>query len=124
MNQKCAVWDIIPGRKILASIEGVIDDWEGFRILLRDHETDRILRIAFNSHVAYQNRDESDLDGEAARSEGLGNGCFYRISDSEFLARFRADSARKFSNLKHFAIITDVDCMDIIASDEPTVEQL
>ena len=71
MRQTHEVLGIVPGRVVRASVEGVIDDREGFRVLLRDHETDRILRIAFGSHVAYQNRDESDLDGEAARSDGL-----------------------------------------------------
>lgn len=93
-------------------------------MLLRDHETDRVLRIAFGSHVSYQNRDESDLDGEAGRSDGLGRGCFYRVRDSEFEARFRADSARQFRELQHFAIVTDTDCIDVLATDEPTVEQL
>ena len=124
MRQTYEVWDIVPGRVVRVSVEGVIDDWEGFRVLLKDHETDRLLRIAFGSHAAYQNRDESDLDGEATRSEGLGRGCFYFVRSSEFEARFRADSARQFGNLKHFAIITDADCIDVLATEEPQVEQL
>lgn len=124
MRQTYEVWDVVPGRLVRASVEGVIDDWEGFRVLLRDHETDRMFRIAFGSRVAYQNRDESDLDGEAARSNGLGRGCFYRVHGSEFEARFKADSVRQFDNLKHFAIITDADCIDVLAIEEPQVEQL
>lgn len=124
MRQAYEVWDVVPGRDVRASVEGVIDDWEGFRILLRDYETDRVLRIAFGSHVAYQNRDESDLDGEAARSDGLGRGCFYRVRGSEFEARFKADSGRQFGDLKHFAIITDTDCIDVLVTGEPKIEQL
>jgi hypothetical protein len=124
MRQTYEVWDVVPGQTVRASVEGVIDDREGFRVLLRDHETNRVLRIAFGTHVAYLNRDESDLDGEAARSDGLGRGCFYRVRDSEFEARFKADSARQFGDLKHFAIITDTDCIDVLAMEEPEVEQL
>lgn len=124
MRQIYEVWDVVPGRSVQASIEGVIDDWEGFRILLRDHETNRMLRISFPACVAYQNRDESDLDGEAARSEGLGRGCFYRVRGSEFEARLKSDSARQFSDLRHFAIITDADCVDVLATDDPVVESL
>lgn len=124
MRQKYELWDVVPGRTVRGAIEGVIDDWEGFRVLLRDQETERVIRIAFNSHVAYQNRDETDLDGEAARSEGLGCGCFYRVWDSEFVARFKSDTARQFGELKHFAIITETDCIDVLATDEPTVDSL
>ncbi|CAN7505972.1 hypothetical protein LJR066_003342 [Acidovorax sp. LjRoot66] len=124
MRQTYEIWDVLPGRVARVSVESVIDDWEGFRILLRDHETDRMLRIGFNSQVAFQCRDEGDLDGEAARSDGLGRGCFYRVHGSEYQARFIADSARQFRTVKHFAIITDVDCIDVLATDEPTITQL
>jgi len=124
MRQTYRVWDVIPGRVVQVSVEGVIDDWEGFRILLRDHETDRIVRISFDSHVAYQKRDESDLDGEASRSDGLGHGCFYRVHGSEFAGRFKADTARQFHELHHFAIITETDCIDVLVTAEPKVECL
>lgn len=124
MSQIFEVWEPIPGQAIDVSVEAVIDDWEGFRVLLRDHEANRVIRIAFSSHVAYQNRDEGDFVGEAGRSTGLGRGCFYRVSDSEYLARFNADSVRQLQGLKHFAIITDTDCIDVLALHEPDVERL
>ena len=124
MSQTYEVWDVVPGRTVKVSIEGLIDDWEGFRVLLRDHETDRLMRVAFGSHVAYQCRDESDLEGEAERSEGLGRGCFYRVRNSEFEQRLRADSARRYGTLHHFAIVTDTQCVDVMAKDEPIVDQL
>lgn len=124
MRQTYDVWDVIPGRAVSVSVEGVIDDWEGFRILLRDHETDRVMRVAFNTEVAYQRRDESDLQGDANRSEGLGRGCFYRVRNSEFATRFQADSVRQFEELRHFAIVTDTDCIDVLATEEPKVECL
>lgn len=124
MRQKYELWDVVPGRTVRGAIEVVIDDWEGFRVLLRDQETGRVIRIAFNSHVAYQSREEADLDGEAARSEGLGRGCFYRVGGSEFAACFKSDTARQFGELKHSAIITETDCVDVLATDEPTVDCL
>jgi hypothetical protein len=123
MIQKYEVWDIIPGRIIYVSVEAVIDDWEGFRIMLRDHETNRMIRVLFEYHVAYQNRDESDLEGEASRSEGLGRGCFYCVKNSEFEQRFRVDSLRQCKEFKHFAIITDAACIDILAIENPEVTQ-
>ena len=124
MQQEYVVWEIFPGRFISVSVESVVDDWEGFRLLLRDHHSNRILRVHFASQVAYQCRDESDLEGEAARSTGLGKGCFYRVIHSEFVARFRLDSARQFDNLKHFAVITDNECVDVLALSDPVVTEL
>lgn len=122
MRQTYEVWDVVPGRVVRVSVEGLIDDWEGLRVLLRDHETDRVIRVAFASHVAYQNRDESDLDGEAMRSEGLGRGCFYRVRSSEFASRLKADTARQFQELNHFAIFTETDCIDVLTTEEPKVD--
>lgn len=124
MSQTYEVWDIEPGRSLRVSVEGLVDDWEGFRVMLRDNETDQVIRISFDGYVAYQNRDESDLDGEAARSNGLGRGCFYVVQGSEFAARFSADSPRQFGELRHFAIITDMDCIDVLTSGEPTIQRL
>lgn len=124
MRQLYEVWDIVPGRTVEVSIEAVIDDWEGFRILLRDYETDRMMRIAFTTQVCYLMRDESDLEGEAERSDGLGRGCFYRVRHSELALRFKEDSIRQFGDLKHFAVITDTSCIDVLAKEDPSVDQL
>ncbi len=123
MRQLYEVWDIIPGRKVDATVEAVIDDWEGFRVLLRDYATNRMLRIQFESHIAYQNRDESDFLGEVSRSDGLGNGCFYKVKNSEYLLRFQADSFKDI-NLTHYAIFTEMDCIDVLAAMEPTLTLL
>ena len=124
MKQSYEIWDVVPGRSVFASVEGLIDDWEGFRLLLRDYEGDRMFRITFPAFVAYQNRDESDLHGETVRSDGLGRGCFYRVKNSEFVARFKMDSLRDSYVLEHFAIVTDSDCVDVLATEEPIFEYL
>ena len=124
MDQIYEIWDIVPGRVVRVSVEGLIDDWEGFRVLVRDHETDRIIRIAFDSNIAYQNRDEGDLIGEAGRSSGLGRGCFYIVRNSEFVQRFTAGSARQFSTTTHYAIFTESDCIDVLASEKPRIDHL
>ena len=53
MSQVYDIWELMPGRVARGSIEFVIDDWEGFRIRLRDFQSDRIIRVAFDSHVAH-----------------------------------------------------------------------
>ena len=124
MTQKYEVWDAVEGRNPTVSIDALIDDWEGFRLLLREHDTERVIRVAFDRHVGYQCRDETDLDGEASRSEGLMRGCFYIVKDSEFVARITADTPRDYAGIRHFAIITDTDCVDVLSLSDPTVEYL
>jgi hypothetical protein len=122
-KQAFEAWDPdLPGAGEV-SVDALIDDWEGFRILLRNHKTNGVIRIAFDTHLAYQSRDESDFAGEAARSEGLGRACLYRVRNSEFLGRFLMDTARRFSPT-HFAIITGDQCVDVIAESGPRVENL
>ena len=128
LKQTYEIWDIgFPEAKDV-SIDALIDDWEGFRILMRDHLTNRVLRITFDTHLAYQSRDESDFIGEAIRSDGFDRGghVFYRVRKSEFVARYLRDSLRGFgdSELTHFAIVTGDQCIDIIALSEPRIEDL
>lgn len=104
------------------TVEALIDDWEGFRVLLRCHESNRLIRIAVDAHMAYQNRDEGDLAGEAGRSSGLGRGSFYIVANSEFAQRFASDSTRQFKTMTHYAIVTDVDCIDVLAAEEPAID--
>lgn len=124
MKQKYIAWNVGLATTVHVSVEALIDDWEGFRILLRDQDSGGMIRIAFDSHVAYLHRDESDLEGEACRSEGLGKGSFYTVQRSELLARFQSETVRQFNELTHYAIITDSDCIDVLASEPPTVERL
>jgi hypothetical protein len=119
---------VLPGACDI-SVDVLIDDWEGFRILLRNHITNGVIRIAFDTHLAYQARDESDFIGEAPRSEGFdrgGNGCFYRVRNSEYVARYLRDSLRGYasSELTHFAIVTGDQCIDVIALTEPRIDDL
>ena len=122
-------WDVgLPGAGDI-SIDALIDDWEGFRILVRNHVTNGVVRIAFDTHLAYQSRDESDFIGEAQRSEGFGHGGYgslYRVRNSAFIARYLRDSLRGYtsSEVTHFAIVTGDQCIDVIALTKPRIEDL
>jgi hypothetical protein len=124
------IWDVGLPRAGQISIDALIDDWEGFRVLMRDHLTNGVVRVAFDTHLAYQCRDESDFIGEAQRSEGFGRGgvfsSIYRVKNSEFIARYLKDSLRGYSKneLTHFSIVTGDQCIDVIALTEPRIEYL
>jgi hypothetical protein len=120
------VWDLGLSESVDATVDALIDDWEGFRILLHNHKTGGKIRIAFDTHVAYRNRDESDVVGELGRSDGAKRGQFYRVANSEFIVQFLRDTARPYigERLRHFAIVTESACIDVLAESEPRVENL
>jgi hypothetical protein len=124
IGQIYQTWDI--GLSVDVTVEALIDDWEGFRVIVRDYKSGRMIRIAFDTKVAYQNRDESDAIGELQRAQSREPSQFYRVTNSEFIARFMRDTARPYisENLRHFAIITESDCIDVLAETDPRIEDL
>lgn len=124
MAQLYQIWTPIQGNAGYLSIESLTEDKGGLSILLRDQESNKLIKFLFKDRLMYQCRDESDLEGEASRSEGLGRGCLYIVEDSEFLAGFRKDSVRYYEGIIHFAFITDADCIDVLALAQPLVDYL
>jgi hypothetical protein len=118
------VWDVGLKEAKDLTIEGVHDDWEGFRILVSPYLGARLVRIAFDEPAAYLRRDESDLQGDRVRSTGLGRGNFYIVRNSEFLDRFLRDALRSRGSLNHYAIYSGVDCIDVLADEPPSIEEL
>jgi hypothetical protein len=124
MSQRYQIWAPLEGEATYLSIESLTDNKDGLSILMRDQKNSRIVKFLFKDRLMYQCRDESDLEGEASRSEGLGRGCTYRVEDSELSARFTADSVRYYDGIIHFSFISDADCVDVLALAEPLVEYL
>jgi hypothetical protein len=118
------VWRPSPTCSRTVSVEALIDDWEGFRLLLRDHDTKRVVRMRFNGHVFYMNRDEGDLAGVSDVGDGLGRGSFYVVANSELVSRFATLSLRQPKGLTHYAIVTGTDCVDVLATEPPLVDEL
>jgi hypothetical protein len=124
MKQLYEVLDIFQGKPFEVTVEAVIDDWEGFRLILREHKSGKVFRISFETHVAYQNRDESDFAVEASQSDGLGGGFFYRVKNSMFLKRFTDGALNPYIGLEHFAVISESDCIDVLAIGGEKIEFL
>jgi len=108
--------------------EGVHDDYEGFRILLSAKEnTSSMLHLKFENALMYQNRDESYLSCHSSK-EGAFDfpHAFYNIENSELVAKFHSDSSEAYAHLaiKHFAIYTCNDCIDVLSVEEPLAENL
>lgn len=122
MSQLYQIWAPIQGIAAYLSIESLTDDKDGLSVLLREQGSNRLIKFLFKDCLMYQCRDESDIEGEASRSEGLGRGCLYIVEDSELLARFMKDSVRYYEGIMHFSFITDADCIDVLALAQPLVE--
>nr|WP_320049945.1 hypothetical protein [uncultured Desulfuromonas sp.] len=99
-------WTPIDSLSQTLYLEGLYDDYEGFRLLLRGAgEEQRILRIAFDSALSYRNIDEGD---------------------SGFLQWFNHESQNihKSDEVVHYSIYTPNDCLDVLSIFPPTVEWL
>lgn len=109
-------------------IEAIHDDWEGFRILLRGSDpTLSMLRITFESHLSYRNTDESYLlkIWNSMEKELAGEN-FYIVENSSYIDFFNEMTGNMYSDwqVKHYAIYTISDCIDVISTNPPIVEWL
>ncbi len=108
-------------------VEAIHDDWEGFRIILADVEFKTRIRIAFINKLSYRNTDEGFLLQlwETAEEKKLGN-TFYLISNSTYIDFFNEMSygIHKDKDIKHYAIYSDADCIDVLSIAEPVINLL
>jgi hypothetical protein len=110
-------------------LEGLYDDYEGFRLLLKgDNVRSKMMRIKFDSVLLYRNIDEGDLILYPRVNEQSNQKlwCLYIVSESDLLSWFHSVSQNihEAKKLIHYAIYTPNDCIDIITDLEPNVEWL
>ena len=106
-------------------LEGLYDDYEGFRLLLKgEGEQQKMLRIMFDPALAYRNTDESDLLRTIGK--GLGEWSLFTVEHSDYLAWFNKEShgIHESENIVHYAIYTPNDCLDVLSIYPPKVEWL
>ncbi len=116
----------IPGEIYL---EGLYDDYEGFRLLLKGGDQfSKMMRIKFDSVLLYRNIDEGDLLSYPRVDEPKNQKmwCLYVVFKSDLLQWFHDVSQNIYEEdkLVHYAIYTPNDCIDIISFFEPKVEWL
>ena len=110
------------------SVEGIHDDFEGFRILLKGGSNDsKILRISFDFYLSYRNTDESYLSKIWCSLKDTDGGNLYTVLNSSYLEYLNETSAGLFPEkwtITHYAIYTTDDCLDVLAYQDPVVEWL
>jgi hypothetical protein len=107
-------------------VESMIDDYEGFRILVGDSEARRVIRIRFEAPLMIRKLDEGDLSRTLA-ADSSPKGCgIYTVSQSDALQWFVDESAGKFKSeeLVHYAIVSANDYIDVISKYPPVLDVL
>lgn len=106
--------------------EGIHDDYEGFRILLRENDRSPILRIMFDAVRSYRKSDEGDLLRTIASISDPGRSSLFTVENSSWVKWFHEETydIHKDRDIKHFAIYTPDDCVDALSEFEPKVEWL
>ena len=111
----------IPGTLVLF---GLLDNYEGFRILLRDEKTHDVLRILFDSFFAYRNTDAGYLSSTKHERKKFVKWPLFIVKNSRFLQRLHEENPNKQLNVEpiHYAIVASNHCIDVISCSLPKVK--
>ena len=108
--------------------EGILDDYEGFRILARGKVSGSpVFRIRFDTVVAYRYVDEGDCFNDQRRGPGfVQDGITFLVEESWFSQEIEETTSgvREAAELQHFAFYFANDCIDVVSLDAPIVEDL
>lgn len=119
------IWRPVEDVSVPMFIEGIHDDYEGFRILMRgENPASKMLRICFEAHLSYRITDESFLlkIWHSTAKEILGK-IFYTVEQSTYVDFFNEQTDYRYVDwpVKHYAIYTTTDCIDVLSTDPPVV---
>jgi hypothetical protein len=108
-------------------IQSFKHDIEGLRILVEFTNPHRgILRIKFPNHLTVRSTAANLLFLGIYMNDDVVGKTFYKVEDSSFLDWFNrlTDNlyAKSNTDLFHYAIYTDSDCIDIITDVDPIAE--
>jgi len=121
-------WKPIDGLPEVLYVEGLHDDYEGVRILLKGEQEDgKMLVIKFDPALSYRNTDEGDRHILAREHpEVRGTWSLFKAEQSEFIDWFNRENQniRNDLNIVHYLIVTESDVIDILAGFPPKVEWL
>lgn len=104
-------------------IEAVHDDWEGFRIWFKPHDTTKPMLIAnFDSELFYSSSDEGD------RLSSVNNDIssqlphlFWKVEDSALVTEFKRQTGgvRNDDAIVHYCFLSCNQCIDVLCTTEP-----
>ncbi len=128
-KEKLVKWEPIEKIEKEMYLEGLHDDWEGFRLLLRGVEkSSGMLRITFDPAWSYRYIDEGDYLKSLGELSKYIDGAWplYIVENSKYIEWFNEESLgmHKDDDIVHYAIYTPVDLVDVLSAFPPKVEWL
>lgn len=114
----------LPDRWFLHALH---DDYEGFRLLLEEDAPQRsVYRISFEQHYLYRNCDESDRILTLSKLPASGRISLLEVQHSELITWFKGENGPKYAskNIRHWAILTPDDWIDVLSCGKPDVEKI
>ncbi len=109
-------------------IEGLHDDYEGFRILVKGGKPSKVYRISFDCHLGYRNFDESErLKSLTDFPCNAQEWCLFKSNNSSFIEWLVSESFEASFDKKevtHYFVATPNDIVEVLATCEPKIEKL
>lgn len=121
------IWKPIEDDPNNFNIEGLHNDYEGFRIIMRTRKPiDRVLKLSFDAPLLFRSIDEGDRLKLWSNETLITKYTFFRVKNSSLIEWLTDESleVRKTDNLAHYLIASSNDIIDVICHDEPTAKWL
>jgi len=129
-NEVLNPWKPISNLPDRVICEGVSDNYDGFRILLKEQCEPGIIKtvtrnivITFDPTIAYRNIDESYRTRTFSKNS-YRTGSFFVVDNSKFISWIKEESCGMYDDqpIKHYSIFTLNECIDILSEFDPVVE--
>ncbi len=126
MAENYTVWRPIPDLPAPLYSDSILHDHQGLQVFLHCEQRPGKLRIYFENPLAYGNTNESYRVRTWQELTPEGSSSLFTVTESRFVAWFHAETIGECSSwiIKHYAIFTPEDCLDILSKVGPEVEWL
>ena len=124
-QEQFSKWEPVEHLSNTMYVQGLHDDYEGFRVLLRGEDAeDPMLRISWDPALSYRSHDESDRTDEVDPKE-LEDWSLYIVNNSEYVDWLEKVSTGTLgTDVVHYAIATPLDFVEVLSETPPVVEWL
>ncbi|SHM97213.1 hypothetical protein SAMN05444484_11724 [Flavobacterium chilense] len=108
-------------------IASLIDDYEGFRVIVKSENSSEHFKFKFNNYISYRNADEG------ARLKSLNlfplnsrQWCLFRAEKSDFISWIVEESSGMYLEeaITHYFFVTPNDIIEVLSLEEPELEEL
>lgn len=107
--------------------ESLKDDYEGFRFILKNDSDSLVLKVEFESHLAYRNSDEGDRLRFFSKIKADGKQhTIYSVLNSEWVDWLVKEAMGKYTleEVSHYLVLTPNDVIEVLSLGPPTISKL